>query len=140
MYVRSSVITYWFFILPLADDSTDFLENSFCLWTGKLEHLTAINQPHSKVALVFNKHLQINQYCLCLCLCLSLSLSLPTSLISEMWCISFRLVGISNTFSISTREMTRPHPHTCRFTGICRATCLNIRKCTPVNSIYDVSE
>lgn len=140
-------MTYWFFILPLANDSTDLLEDSLCLRAGELEHLTAIHQPHSKAALIFNKHLQINQFSLKSLsfppplppLFLSPSLPHLTSLMSEMWCISFRLVGISNTFNISTREMTRPHPHTCSVTGICRATCLNIRKFTPLNSICQVS-
>ena len=54
---------------------------------------------------------------------------------SEMWYISFRMVGISNTLNMSTRDITRPHPHTCSVTGIRIATCLNIRKFTPVNSI-----
>ena len=57
-------MTYWFFILPLANDSTDLLEDSLCLRAGELEHLTAIHQPHSKAALIFNKHLQINQFTL----------------------------------------------------------------------------
>ena len=57
--VHMYVYTHWFFILPLANDGTDLLENDLSLGTGEFEHMTAIHQPHSKAALVLNKNLKI---------------------------------------------------------------------------------